>query len=165
VYHQAVGALSEVTTAENKGSALMAPTKAPTAGTIVLTTSSDLDEHRVPRLRQHGARGGGIELGIDGVPPPNAVRSGLALTSAARDCGCELGGRLGALTLIAAFVVHRRVSGGLVPHDVTSAAGMAGATIAGALSGKAIGILRARRRLARELRNVRALVDLHRTEA
>ena len=45
----------------------MAPTKAPTAGTIVLTTSSDLDEHRVPRLRQHGARGGGIELGIEGV--------------------------------------------------------------------------------------------------
>ena len=125
------------------------------AGALVLVSPADVDPRQVSRLRDHGGRGGTVALAIDGIAAPRAVKSSIALTAAAKDCGCEVGGKVAAATLISWLVAHRLDSGRVGPHSVREAATLAGVTIAGALVGKAIGIVAARHRLRRELRSLR----------
>jgi ABC-type proline/glycine betaine transport system permease subunit len=83
---------------------------------------------------------------------PSAMRASIAMTSAARDCGCELGSRCAAATLLASLAVRWARTASVLPHGVAPIAGTVGATFAAALVGKALGILRARSRLRRLLR-------------
>ena len=118
---------------------------------LVLRATQDLDEGQISVLRRHGARGGSIGVALGDVPPARSVRSELTLTSSARDCGCETGSRMATLTLLVTLVVGYLRSGSVLPQGLTGYGLLAAVVLAAALAGKALGILRARRRLAVEL--------------
>ena len=123
----------------------------PRPAALVLRETRDLDQTQISVLRRHGARGGSIAVAVGNVPPARSVRSELALTSSARDCGCETGSRVATSALLMALVVGYLRSGSVLPQGVAGYGTVGAVVLAAALAGKAIGILRARRRLAAEL--------------